>query len=203
MRAFAYLTVVVLAVIGVGVSLVNGLPELPPLRTYGSSPLRFEAAFPTSLGRVRASLPLPGLALYAAGKISRGSAFFVYVIDPHVSTGNSNNGGGYLFTTLDPIESGPTTTVVVGGFKADREAVHCGDVHLRYVQKLAAAVEKVASGSSPMADLVTDSSKAEHLCEDAEVVSGHGVQWIVAGAAPTASTAEQFVDSFKPLVASG
>ena len=41
------------------------------------------------------------------------------------------------------------------------------------------------------------------LCGISEVVSGHGLKWFVSGVAPTGSIIEQFVDSFKPIVASG
>jgi hypothetical protein len=33
-------------------------------------------------------------------------------------------------------------------------------------------------------------------------VSGHRLKWFVSGVAPTQAIVEQFVDSFKPLVAS-
>jgi hypothetical protein len=199
-KAFAYLTVVVLTIIAVGVSLVNGLPNLPPLRTYGSAPLRFEAAFPTSLGKVQASLPVPGLVLYAAGIDTR-SAFIVEGIEPSrlSAIGTRNNGGGYTSMYL-PIEKGPTTTSFAGGFKIVREAVRCGAFRLRYVQKLTAA--QTESPSIAATDSLTNSTKAPHVCWLGETVSGHGLRWFVSAGASTASTAEQFVDSFKPLVAS-
>jgi hypothetical protein len=55
MKAFAYLTAVVLVVIGIGIGLVGGTPYLlPPSRTYGSGSLAFAVRFPTlEGGRVR------------------------------------------------------------------------------------------------------------------------------------------------------
>ena len=60
----AMFVVVVLAVIGVGVGLVSGLPVIAPLRAYGTAPLRFQAAFPTGLvGTVRVISSTPGIVM--------------------------------------------------------------------------------------------------------------------------------------------
>lgn len=67
MRAFAILTAAVFVAIGIGVALVSGLPnQLPVLRTYGSAPLRFEAAFPASVGRPKVQVPVNGLLIATA-----------------------------------------------------------------------------------------------------------------------------------------
>ena len=203
MKAFAYLTVVVLAVIGIGVSLVNGLSSLPPLRTYGSPPLRFEAAFPTSLvSKIVASLPVPGLALYATWSFAHGTAFSVEGIDSSaLPSGSTSNGdGGYIYSTHLPVEKGPTTTSFAEGFKTVRGGVRCGRSHTRYVQNLTAAQTK--SPWIAAIDPLTSATKAAYLCEISEVVSGHGLKWVVTGVASTQSMVEQFVDSFKPLGAS-
>jgi hypothetical protein len=46
-RAFAYLTAVVLVVIGIGVSLVGGQPLVPAAAEYGHGELSFSASFPS------------------------------------------------------------------------------------------------------------------------------------------------------------
>jgi hypothetical protein len=201
-KAFASLTVVVLAVVAVGVSLVNGLPNLPPLRSYGAPPLRFEAAFPTSVvGKVEASLPVPGLALYAAWSSARGTAFSVEGIDSSALPGSStsNNGGGYIYSTYLPVEKGRTAISFAEGFKTVRGSVGCGRTRTRYVQKLTAAQTK--SPWIAAIDPLTSATKVAYLCEISEVVSGHGLKWVVTAVAATQSTVEQFVDSFKPLAA--
>jgi energy-converting hydrogenase Eha subunit A len=120
MKAFAMLTTVVLVVIAVGVSLVNGLPNLQPARTYGSQSLRFEAAFPTGVaGRLEGSLPVPGLALYAAGPYASGTTLAIMGVDPSALSGRgtNNNGGAYFYTTYFPIQPGPTITHLARGLQ--------------------------------------------------------------------------------------
>lgn len=51
MRAFAYLTAMLLALIGIGVGLVGGVPYVsPPMKSYGVGEMRFVAAFPSLTG---------------------------------------------------------------------------------------------------------------------------------------------------------
>jgi hypothetical protein len=47
MKAFAYLTTVILIIVGVGVSTVSGLPPIPVLHAYGEYPFAFSVAWPT------------------------------------------------------------------------------------------------------------------------------------------------------------
>ena len=200
MKAFTYLTAVVFAVVAIGVSLMNGLPNLQPVRTYGSQPLRFEAAFPAGLaGKLQGSLPVPGLALFAAGPYVGGTTFAIMGVERSAlsASGTNNNGGAYFYTTYFPIQPGPTTTHFAGGFKTVREPVRCGGYQIREVQV------NLQTGSPPVSGASSESGsiKPPSLCWVSEVVSGHGLRWYVSGVAPTGSIIEQFVDSFKPLVA--
>jgi hypothetical protein len=200
-KAFAYLTVVVLAVIAIGVSLVTGLPNLQPVRTYGSEPLRFEVAFPAGLvGKLQGSLPVPGLALFAAGPYTSGTTFAIMGVDRSAlrASGTNHNGGAYFYTTYFPIQPGPTSTYFAGGFKTVREPVRCGAYRPRYVQV------NLQTGSPPSSGAGSESGaiRLPNLCWVSEVVSGHGLKWYVSGVTPTSSIIEQFVDSFKPLGAS-
>jgi hypothetical protein len=112
--------VTVLAVIGIGVSLVNGLPNLQLVRAYGSQPLRFEAAFPAGLaGKLQGSLPVPGLALFAGGPYASGTTFAIMGVDRSAlpASGSTINGGSYFYTTYFPIQPGPTTTHFAGALR--------------------------------------------------------------------------------------
>ena len=165
-----------------------------------SAPLRFEAAFPTSgVSKVQASVAVPGLALYTAWSFARGTTFSVEGIDESLMA-TSNTSSSFISNT-PPIENGPPTTYFADGFKTVRSAVRCGAFRPRYIQKLTAAQSQAPWIAAT--DVLTLSTKPTYLCGISEVVSGHGLQWVVTGVAATQSTAEQFVDSFKPLVTSG
>jgi hypothetical protein len=128
---------VVFAVVAVGVSLMNGLPNLQSVRTYGPQPLRFETVFPAGLaGKLQGSLPVPGLELFAAGPYAGGTKFAIMGVERSVlsASGTNNNGGAYFYTTYFPIQPGPTTRHFAGGFKTVREPVSCGGYEMREVQ---------------------------------------------------------------------
>ncbi len=81
----------ILAVIGVGVALVSGLPNAPAQRTYGSAPLRFEAAFPGAVGQPVVRVPDYGLVFTLAC-----SNTDLISIDGVDMSAVSSNGGGYF-----------------------------------------------------------------------------------------------------------
>jgi len=200
------MTAVVLAVIAMGVGIVSGLAIPPPLKAYGVPPLRFEAAFPTSLvGKPQVETPQVGLALYFAGFARREIDFVVFSIDPSLLGNNGgdflNKGGEFLIPPAPSTGAGPTTTTVSDGYRTVRVLVRCGTFKLRYVQKLTDVTL-----TTPVVAMTTAAvgatGPAPYRCYDSEIVSGRGAFWSVYAAAPTLQAAQEFVDSFRPFIAS-
>jgi hypothetical protein len=207
--------VTVLAVIGIGVGVVGGLPAIAPLRTYGTSPLRFQAAFPSGLvGTVRVSSSTPGLAYYAAGTTESRFMFAVSGID---FTLLGNNGGGYSnFNGADLTSSylvlpvslkQAKTTSTSGNYTTTRFRVRCGKAHVwvpsRHEVTGTSHVAIGTNGSYAVGGVssapLTETARTAYVCEESEVVQGNQDIWSVSAVSGTPQLAKQFVESFKPL----
>ena len=113
-EAFAVLTAAVLVIIGIGVSVVGGLPHAFPLQTYGSPPMRFEAGFPNDVvGNVQVAA-IKDQTLYVLGEPD-GSFVSVYAL---VSSSSP-------LTGIPPAEVG-TTRFEAGGYRTLRTVADCG-----------------------------------------------------------------------------
>jgi len=176
MRAFALLTVTVLAVIAIGVALVNGLPNPSPvLRTYGSPPLRFEAAFPNQGVPLRTLTPWQGFRV--VGTCTRSASFVVTGVDL-AAIGGGPGERGYcpelpvgIKQRVGPPSRSPSDNV------APANGVRCG-----YPLRILGRVMRACVGSM-------------FIRED-------GLVWVANAYAPTRQVVQQFLKSFKPLSAS-
>jgi hypothetical protein len=114
MKGFAYVTVAVLAVVGIGVALVGGLSF--PARTYGPPGLRFSLAFPAPL--VPSSQVGPGGQRIAYVGSANGDELGASVLAfPHLPTGVE------LFSS---VERQPGTTVShLNGMEVAKARVDC------------------------------------------------------------------------------
>jgi hypothetical protein len=219
--------VVVLAVVGIGVGLVSGLPAIAPLRTYGASPLRFQAAFPTGLvGPVRVSSSTAGTVMYAAGTTESRLMFAVSGIDLSVLANGifgvkqlGNNGGGYTnyagagFTSsyldLTTLLKQARTTFTSGIYTTTRFRVRCGKAHVWVLSRQAASgTSQGATGATGTngsyavnvsAAPLTETPRTAYVCEDSEDVVGTDDIWSITAVSPSPQLAKQFVESFKPL----
>jgi hypothetical protein len=172
------LTAAVLAVIGIGVAFVSGLPNAPVLRTYGSGPLQFQAAFPSAVGGPIVREPAYGfLFVLACSDIE-----LVSLDGVDVSAVGSNGGAISSYSSSCPLArlevSPPSlaggTVTTTGGYSTLRTALVCKDFLLRPTQ-------------------------AVHLCQGGETFLARGVDWDVEVYGPTRQLVEQFLKSFRPL----
>ena len=177
MKAFAILTAAVLVVISVGVALVSGLPNPPVLRTYGTAPLRFEAAFPSAVGQPVVREPDHGF-LFALA-CSKNGVVSVNGVD--MSAVGSDGGGFFSYTSFCPLarlELSPApkggTISTTGEYSTLRTAVVCKS-------------------------FIVGPTQAVHLCQGSESASARAVSWTVEVYGPTRQVVEQFLKSFKPL----
>ncbi|MFZ2057018.1 MAG: hypothetical protein WAV54_06390 [Acidimicrobiales bacterium] len=175
----AMFVIAVLVVMGVGVALMSGLPSQPPvLRTYGSPPLRFEAAFPSAVGRPVVREPDSGFLFTLA--CSKSEVVSVNGVD--MSAVGSNGGQFFSYTSFCPLArlevslpslAGRSITTT-GEYSTLRTALVCKSFLLRPTQ-------------------------AVHLCQGGESIFTLGVNWDVEIYGPTPRVVEQFLRSFKPL----
>jgi hypothetical protein len=177
-KAFAYVTAVVLVVIGISLATIGGLPAAsPPVRTYGHGLLRFSAAFPTKYtGSPRNDSVRfrPRDVFYEAVEDHDNQRFTASVIG---SLGN--DGGG----TINIDYSGGSTTRR-NGETTTSWPIHC----------------ITATGAARNPGLTADVHGFTGVsCVAKEVVSANEVIWIVQASSPrTPTVAEAFVRSFRP-----
>jgi hypothetical protein len=171
-KAVAYVTAVVLIVIGVGVVTVGGLtPLLGPARSYGEYPMHFTVAFPTSdSGQVRIVQIPPANPAYVSYSLSDQDDQAVVI-------------GAREDTTLGPKLLNWRLAPDVKGFlthttSADGTTTTLGD---------------------PACFNVSE-AYPQGVCADIEIVRSGNVTWLVyaGGDVGTPTLAQDFVASFHP-----
>ena len=155
--------------------------KLPPPgapRAYGTGPLRFEAAFPSSAGPTYVVAPIK--AALSVTTCSPREAFEVQVYDSALLPPNS--GPPFLVKHpcwLDHVQfwpggHGKRTTSTVHGYLVVRTSVFCLPPTLR-------------------------GDGGKRLCEFGEWVERASTEWVLTVYAPTRKAVTEFVASFKPL----
>jgi hypothetical protein len=171
-KAFAYVTAVVLAVIGIGVGIVGGLPAASPtVRTFGHGLLGFSVAFPTKCTGSPHLGVGPGSVSYLASDCSSGYAALVSGVLSSDAAKGPQPSLVLLQTRFGPrIGIGSTTTQ--DGMTITSWSPMCGP----------------SSGSSYSS------------CLDVLIVREDGVVWNVSAISPGSnpSVVEAFLKSFHP-----